>query len=589
MQPLKTSVWCALVAAAAVVLAPAARADDDAAWMFSPRQVVGIEIGLDAAAREALEVAPKEWVPATFSLSGSEGREFGPADAELKLKGNASFRPLGDKAAFKLKFKSGARPWGLKKITLNNMVQDPSKVRETTAYEVFRGIGVPAPRTGYAEVELNGESYGLYLNVEVMTEEALARWFPSTRHLYEGEDVDLLPGSAPAFEVDEGDEDDRSDLESLIEAAYSGAPSWFEDLAAVADVGEMVRMWAGEVFLQHWDGFVTNGNNYYLHSDGDGVFSWMPSGTDQALAGSRAEYFLIDDTVELNRRQLLVQRCLLETACRAQYAAALQEARDEAAALDVPGRSFELFEFLEPYIAADPMLEHSVADARATAELVGEFARAQSRRLDEVLVATPLPPPGLTAVGADGVVVAAWGEPLTYGAEPVSGYAVQYRRAGRDGFSELTIDDPAQRFALISSLRKGTAYEVRVRALSGAGPGTASVLSASTLAPTLARPTVTPALKRARPGERVALAITVRSDGDIGAPAVRACVRGPHPLIRIRRCAGFGALRAGQEKTVKVIATVRARAERGGKARVGFEVSGEGTKPRRTRAVIRVG
>ena len=43
-------------------------------------------------------------------------------------------------------------------------------------------------------------------------------------------------------------------------------------MAATADLGEMTRMWAGEQYLGHWDGYsvetlATTPNNYYLHSD----------------------------------------------------------------------------------------------------------------------------------------------------------------------------------------------------------------------------------------------------------------------------------------------------------------------------------
>ena len=54
----------------------------------------------------------------------------------------ARFSELTEKAAFKLKFnKRRKRFLGLKKMTLNNMVQDPSMVHETLAYAAFRGAG----------------------------------------------------------------------------------------------------------------------------------------------------------------------------------------------------------------------------------------------------------------------------------------------------------------------------------------------------------------------------------------------------------------------------------------------------------------
>ena len=95
-----------------------------------------------------------------------------------------SFRPLTGKAAFKVKFdkfvEEPALP-GLEKMTLNNMVQDPSMIHETLAYEAFRAAGVPAPRTGYAFVTVNGEDYGLYLDIESLDEVSLPHWFASTK------------------------------------------------------------------------------------------------------------------------------------------------------------------------------------------------------------------------------------------------------------------------------------------------------------------------------------------------------------------------------------------------------------------------
>jgi hypothetical protein len=71
------------------------------------------------------------------------------------LKGHGTFRPLGKKSAFKLKFAKKDRFFWLKKLTLNNMVQDASMIHETLGYEVLRAVGVPAPRTGFAYVRVN--------------------------------------------------------------------------------------------------------------------------------------------------------------------------------------------------------------------------------------------------------------------------------------------------------------------------------------------------------------------------------------------------------------------------------------------------
>ena len=70
-------------------------------------------------------------------------------------------------------------------------------LHEVLAYDLFRATGIAAPRTGNAFVRVNGEAYGVYLDLETLDEVSLARWFPTTRHLYEGAyDVDVQDDSA---------------------------------------------------------------------------------------------------------------------------------------------------------------------------------------------------------------------------------------------------------------------------------------------------------------------------------------------------------------------------------------------------------
>ena len=128
----------------------------------------------------------------------------------IRLKGGTgSFRPLSGKAAFKIKFnfenpkgEKGKKFLGLKKLTLNNMVQDPSMIHENLIYQAFRAVGVSASRTGYAYVRVNGDDYGLHLNIENVDDVALGKRFGTfqkpPQHLYEGEYGDDVKPAAPA-------------------------------------------------------------------------------------------------------------------------------------------------------------------------------------------------------------------------------------------------------------------------------------------------------------------------------------------------------------------------------------------------------
>jgi hypothetical protein len=96
---------------------------------------------------------------------------------------------------------------------------------EALSYEVFRSSGIAAPRTGYARVTVNGTYKGMYLNLETYDDVMLEQWFPETDHLYEGSyglfyDVSTVENAySEHYQVDEGDEANRSDLQNLLDTA----------------------------------------------------------------------------------------------------------------------------------------------------------------------------------------------------------------------------------------------------------------------------------------------------------------------------------------------------------------------------------
>ena len=57
------------------------------------------------------------------------------------------------------------------------MRYDPMKVSEELVYRMWREANLPASRTGYAEVTIDGTDYGLYSLVEVPDDPLLERWY----------------------------------------------------------------------------------------------------------------------------------------------------------------------------------------------------------------------------------------------------------------------------------------------------------------------------------------------------------------------------------------------------------------------------
>lgn len=383
----------ALLSVAALMAVGASGAfADDAAVMYDPSTVYAIELDLPQASVEELEEHPTdEYVQGFLTLAptaGTPGTEGSPLidnkEVGIRLKGNVggSFRDLDTgKAAFKIKcnFVSGQKCLGLKKMTLNNMVQDPSMVHETLAYAAFRAAGVPASRTGYAYVRVNGEDFGLYLNLETYDDVFLKREFgafdDSVQHLYEGElGDDVASGGAEDFEVDEGDEGpgEIGDLEALVEAANgAGDQPWSQRVSATASLAEMARMWAVEKYIDHWDGYSGHAeagqerpNNYYLYSELSGRFQMLPWGADQTWiptigVGTPGREVTFDGS-----GGILFNKCVEDEACLRTYWEALRQATDTIAALEPDALAEGTAELLEPWQAEE--IAHGRSEHNAT-------------------------------------------------------------------------------------------------------------------------------------------------------------------------------------------------------------------------------
>lgn len=235
---------------------------------------------------EALRKEAREFVHATVSEAGVQYR-----DVAIHLKGSVgSFRPVDDKPALTLdfaKFRAEQRFHGLRRIHLNNSVEDPSYCNEQLGGELFRAAGIPAPRVGHALVLLDGRRLGLYVLKEGFTEDFLSCYFKNPGgNLYEpgeGHDVNQhlkrtslpWPGS------------NRAALKALAAAALEPDPErrWTA-LQNALDMDAFIRFMALEVMIGHRDGYCLARNNFRVYQDLDrGKMVFFPHGMDQ-LFGS---------------------------------------------------------------------------------------------------------------------------------------------------------------------------------------------------------------------------------------------------------------------------------------------------------------
>jgi spore coat protein CotH len=97
-------------------------------------------------------------------------------DVNIQLKGNSSYGHPGNKKSFKIDFNDnvpGQNYDGLKKLNFNNCFKDPSFMREKLVFDASIAAGVPAPRTNYANVSMNGTFWGFYAIEEQIDDQFL--------------------------------------------------------------------------------------------------------------------------------------------------------------------------------------------------------------------------------------------------------------------------------------------------------------------------------------------------------------------------------------------------------------------------------
>jgi hypothetical protein len=341
----------ALVLGAVLLVSPAQAAGNlKSTDFYNPLKMLRVDIDLPQATVEALSNSrtAKTYAPGTITMS-VDGRSSGSVEMDVRLKGSTSFSTLMRTPSFKVKFPSGPSGTGylgLRRLTLNALTQDGSKIHEYGAYALFNAMGVPASKTGWARVYVNGTDRGLYMNVEQPDENFAAKRFKDiTQHIYEGvalkdfkvgnDDGDNVSGAFPA---DHGWKvtPNKNDLTKLISIAnYKDPANWYRALDSVTDRTALLKFMAVENFLGHWDGYTgPNVNNYFIRSSTRGKFTFIPWGLDQTFGENRNTTKDFGDTFMtpmLSRtsthpwlpketvRGMLYTKCIAYVTCRNAY------------------------------------------------------------------------------------------------------------------------------------------------------------------------------------------------------------------------------------------------------------------------------
>ena len=104
----------------------------------------------------------------------------------IRAKGNTSLSSVkqmgSQRYSFKIEFdhyEQGKTCHGLDKLSLNNIIQDNTYLKDYLSYRMMNEFGVDAPLTSFAYITVNGEDWGLYTAVECVEDSFLERLYGS--------------------------------------------------------------------------------------------------------------------------------------------------------------------------------------------------------------------------------------------------------------------------------------------------------------------------------------------------------------------------------------------------------------------------
>ncbi|MGC8830642.1 MAG: CotH kinase family protein [Verrucomicrobiia bacterium] len=268
---------------------------------YAPDKIVEVKITMNEKDWEALRKERHNIIAALGPerIKNPEPDPYNTYKAEVEINGT-KLGPVGIKKRGFLGSSSFSRPSlgiklneydknirfsGLKRINLNNNLQDPSLIHQYLTYKVFSLAGVAAPRCNFARVYVNGKYLGIYSNVEAVNDGFLKRCFgDDSGNLYEGQLSDFRPEWVETFEKKNNKNAKNDDLRKLTKAFESNDERLLAELENLIDLDQYLTFWAAEVLTGHWDCYSNNGNNFFVYNDPKrGKFVFIPWGADSTF------------------------------------------------------------------------------------------------------------------------------------------------------------------------------------------------------------------------------------------------------------------------------------------------------------------
>ncbi|HAK96993.1 MAG TPA: hypothetical protein DCM87_18885 [Planctomycetes bacterium] len=207
----------------------------------------------------------------------------------VRFRGNSSFGVgAGRKRSFNISLDHAIDDqtlYGHKTLNLLNGHEDPSFLREVLFCEIS-GKYLPSPRANLVKVVINGESWGIYVNVEQVNKDLLREWYDTSKGVLWKVPPDFSGGAGLAEKSDpaqykrsyliktKGDQEDAWKRLAELCTALNKTPAEELEraLAPLLDVDRALWFLALDNVFVDGDGYTTRASDYMLYLDAGGRF-----------------------------------------------------------------------------------------------------------------------------------------------------------------------------------------------------------------------------------------------------------------------------------------------------------------------------
>lgn len=240
--------------------------------------------------------ASEEYYAANVVIDGEAYKNIG-----IRAKGNTSLSTVAtlgsERYSFKIEFDhydESKSYYGLDKLSLNNLIQDATMMKDYLTYTMMNGFGVNSSLCSYVYITVNGEDWGLYLAVEGVEDAFLERNYGADYgELYKPDSMSFGGGgggmSSSDVKLQYIDEElssysniwnnaktDITEADQTRLIASLKKLSDNEEIETVVDIEQVIRYFVVHNYVCNGDSYTGSMvHNYYLYEK-DGKLAMIP-------------------------------------------------------------------------------------------------------------------------------------------------------------------------------------------------------------------------------------------------------------------------------------------------------------------------